>query len=63
MCHCGARFKFLALSFKQRLVPWDSLLILNPQRHIHKRCSSCTGQGFDVKENSIITGTLIYFGD
>jgi hypothetical protein len=38
MCHCGARFKFLVLSFMQRLVSWDNLLILNPQRHIHKRC-------------------------
>ncbi len=37
MCHCGARCKFLVLSFKQRLVSWDNLLILNPQRNIHKR--------------------------
>jgi len=37
MCHCGARFKFLVLSFKQRSVSWDNLLILDPQRHIHKR--------------------------
>ena len=37
MCHCGAQFKFLVLSFKQRSVSWDNLLILNPQRHIHKR--------------------------
>jgi hypothetical protein len=39
MCHCGVRFKFLVLSFKKRLVSWDNLLILGPQRHIHKRCS------------------------
>ena len=39
MCHCGARFKFLVLSFKHRSVLWDNLLILNPQRHIHKRCA------------------------
>ena len=37
MCHCGAQFKFLVLSFMQRLVSWDNLLILDPQRHIHKR--------------------------
>ena len=37
MCHCGVRFKFLVLSFMQRFVSWDNLLILNPQRHIHKR--------------------------
>jgi len=38
MCHCGVQFKFLVLSFNQRSVSWDNLLILNPQRHIHKRC-------------------------
>ena len=37
MCHCGARFKFLVLSFIQRSVSWDNSLIFNPQRHIHKR--------------------------
>jgi len=44
MCHCGARFKFLVLSFKQRSVLWDNLLILNPQHHIHKRCQQFFGQ-------------------
>ena len=39
MCHCGARLKFLVLSFKQRSVSWDNLSILNPQRHIHKHCA------------------------
>lgn len=28
MCDCVARFKFLVLSFKQRLVSWNNLLIL-----------------------------------
>ena len=31
------RFKVLVLLFKQRSASWDNLLILNPQRHIHKR--------------------------
>lgn len=34
MCHCGVQFKFLILSFKQRLVSWDNLLILNPQQNL-----------------------------
>lgn len=36
MCHCGAQFKFLGLSFNQRLVSWGNLVIINPQRHIHR---------------------------
>lgn len=32
-----ARFKFLVLSFKQRSVSWDNLLIFNQQRYIYRR--------------------------
>ena len=59
MCHCGASFKFLVLSFVLRSVSWDNLLILNPQRHIHKRwqqfqipeghtSTRCAGKGRDT---------------
>jgi hypothetical protein len=65
MCHCGARLKLLVLSFKQRSVSWENLLILNPQRHIHKRWwqAFLKKYGFQIRSNNswiIVVGRKTY---